>query len=77
VDVGLDTPESGDLYLLCSDGLTDMLNEQEIGEIVADDSATVAGIVERLIELANDAGGRDNITAILFRFGDPSPKSGD
>ena len=58
----------GDVVLLCSDGLTDMLPEQQIEETLVDapDLSTAA---DRLIDEANEAGGRDNITVVLFRVG--------
>lgn len=56
----------GDQYLLCSDGLTDMLSNLEIADILkADENAERC--VEKLIEVALEKGGRDNITVILCR----------
>jgi serine/threonine protein phosphatase PrpC len=55
--------EVGDIYLLASDGLTDMLSEEDIGDILADADSLEAG-VEALVASANDAGGNDNITAV-------------
>jgi hypothetical protein len=58
---------SGDVYLLCSDGLTTMLSEARLAEIlVANPRLRDAG--EALIAEANEAGGRDNITVILLRL---------
>jgi PPM family protein phosphatase len=58
---------AGDLYLLCSDGLTTMLGEEEILDLLlANSSLSNAG--EALIAAANDAGGRDNITVVLLRL---------
>jgi serine/threonine protein phosphatase PrpC len=60
---------AGDVVLLCSDGLTSMLSEERIAEIVTrGPSLTTAA--ERLIAEANAAGGRDNITVVLFRLED-------
>ncbi|HEV3070159.1 MAG TPA: Stp1/IreP family PP2C-type Ser/Thr phosphatase [Solirubrobacteraceae bacterium] len=57
----------GDVYLLCSDGLTTMLSEATVAEVLlAHPRLHEAG--ERLIALANEAGGRDNITVILVRL---------
>jgi PPM family protein phosphatase len=57
----------GDVYLLCSDGLTSMVPEGRMADIVrAASSLSAAG--RALIAAANDAGGRDNITVILFRL---------
>ena len=57
----------GDVLLLCSDGLTSMINQQQIAEILAT-SPDLAQAGDRLIRAANEAGGRDNITVILFRL---------
>jgi len=60
---------AGDVLLLCSDGLTRMVTEPEIaGTLQAEPDPTRAA--ERLIELANEQGGADNITAIVVRIGD-------
>lgn len=59
----------GDVYLLCSDGLTTMLPEQQIASLLlARPILRDAG--EALIAAANDAGGRDNITVLLLRLED-------
>lgn len=56
----------GDVVLLCSDGLTSMISEQQLqGVIVA--APTLNEAAQRLIDAANEAGGRDNITVVLFR----------
>ncbi len=56
----------GDMFLLCSDGLTGMVDEETLGRIVSgSEGLREAG--ERLIDAANAAGGRDNITVVLFR----------
>lgn len=54
----------GDLVLLCSDGLTNMVRDEEICEIVSSPKSLEAK-VKSLIQTANDRGGRDNISAIL------------
>jgi protein phosphatase len=59
----------GDVYLICSDGLTSMVSEAQVGELLlAAPSLAAAG--RALIDAANDAGGRDNITVVLFRLED-------
>ena len=55
----------GSRLLLCSDGLSGMVSEDEIGRIIAS-AATPQQACERLLEAANDAGGPDNITAVLI-----------
>jgi len=57
----------GDIYLLCSDGLTTMVDEGLIAEILAAERG-LAAAGEALIAAANEAGGRDNITVILVRL---------
>jgi len=60
---------AGDVYLLCSDGLTTMLSEEQIAALVlASSSLRDAG--EALVAAANAAGGRDNITVVLLRLED-------
>ena len=57
----------GDVYLICSDGLTSMIPEAHVAKVLAEaPSLAVAG--RMLIDAANDAGGRDNITVVLFRL---------
>ncbi len=67
VDLVADEPKVGDAYLLCSDGLSGMLADQDIFDIM---SATrdPKEICERLVEEANDQGGEDNITALVVLF---------
>ncbi len=58
----------GDLFLLCSDGLTGMVKDADI-EAILNESGDDLGLALRgLIEAANEGGGRDNITAVLARF---------
>ena len=54
----------GDRYLICSDGVTAVLDDDEIHEILAD-VAEPADAVDRLIALANEGGGPDNITCVV------------
>jgi serine/threonine protein phosphatase PrpC len=59
----------GDVYLLCSDGLTSMIAEPEIAEALAV-APTLRDAAADLVARANAAGGRDNITVVLFRLED-------
>jgi protein phosphatase len=56
---------AGDVYLLCSDGLTSMVPESRVLEILAG-AASLAVAGRALIDAANSAGGRDNVTVVLF-----------
>jgi protein phosphatase len=67
VDAERIAARSGDVFLLCSDGLTDMVRDRDVLRVLtAVDSLEQAG--RNLIAAANHAGGRDNITVILFRL---------
>ena len=57
----------GDLYLLCSDGLTDMLTNFEIDEILSN-TVSAEDCVQSLIDTALEKGGKDNVTAIVCRI---------
>ncbi len=59
--------QRGDIYLLCSDGLTDMLTNFEISDIMLN-SESAEYCVQKLIEAALEHGGRDNITVIVCRI---------
>ncbi len=66
VDLMVELAERGDVYLLCSDGLSKMVPDEDMNRIVAaEPSLDVA--VRMLIEEANRRGGRDNVSAILVR----------
>ena len=56
----------GDLLLICSDGLTDMINQKQITSIL-EENTSLKQKAEKLINAANDAGGKDNITVVLVR----------
>jgi serine/threonine protein phosphatase PrpC len=58
---------AGDVYLLCSDGLTSMLPEAQV-EAILRGARTLTDAGHALIDAANRAGGRDNITVVLFRL---------
>ena len=55
---------AGDLFLLCSDGLTDMIDDRLIGQVLYSDIA-LSQKTEKLVEMAISAGGKDNITVVL------------
>ncbi len=67
VDTCVVTPLPGDVYLLCSDGLTNMLDRTSLLSILLK-YPDVTQATERLIEAANEQGGTDNITAVLVRW---------
>jgi serine/threonine protein phosphatase PrpC len=65
----------GDVYLLCSDGLTTMVREERIAEILANSENLDEG-VGGLVREANEAGGRDNITVVAFRLDEAEVPAG-
>jgi PPM family protein phosphatase len=66
VDTMTFAARDGDVFLLCSDGLTTMVSDDEIREILTG-SKSLRAAVSKLIDAANRGGGRDNITAVAFR----------
>jgi cobalamin biosynthesis Mg chelatase CobN len=59
---------AGDLFLLCSDGLSTMVETGQIAEIVQRNRGDLEAATRALIKAANDSGGEDNITAVLFEI---------
>ena len=59
--------EAEDIYVLCSDGLTDMVDADAVREIVVQKKADLAEAAAELIDIANQNGGRDNISVVLVR----------
>lgn len=64
LDISRGATQSGDVFLLCSDGLTDMVADTVIENILRSE-ASLEGKVDRLIQAARESGGRDNITVAL------------
>ncbi len=69
VDTWTYPARAGDVLLLCSDGLTSMISEEQIGQILAS-APGLDRAADQLIAAANEAGGRDNITVVLVRLED-------
>jgi PPM family protein phosphatase len=69
--------ELGDVYLLCSDGLTDMLAADDIAAAILEADGDPVAAADALVAGANARGGEDNITVVLFELveGDPEPAS--
>jgi PPM family protein phosphatase len=67
--------EDGDLFLLCSDGLSVMLDDAEVAEALQGAERDPASAAVRLIAAANDHGGEDNITVVLFELLDGEPEA--
>ncbi len=63
----------GDLYLLCSDGLSDLIEDEDIYLTLSSLSANLELAAHQLVQMANDHGGKDNISVILARVTKPFP----
>jgi protein phosphatase len=68
VDTYTVTGRDGDLFLICSDGLTSMVGDDELAPILRS-ATSLEETAEALILAANQSGGKDNITVVLFRLG--------
>jgi serine/threonine protein phosphatase PrpC len=67
VDIAEETVYHGDIYMLCSDGLNDMVDDEEIHLTLSKYSANLAQGANELVRLANKNGGKDNISVVLIR----------
>ena len=67
--------EIGDRYLLCSDGLSDMVDDASIARIMHSESE-LAQKADFLVDLANQQGGRDNISVVLIEVGEEVERRG-
>jgi serine/threonine protein phosphatase PrpC len=65
--------QKGDFFLMCSDGLPDMVEDDDIHLTISTFNNDVRTIGEQLIKLTNDNGGRDNVSVILVRVMEPFP----
>jgi PPM family protein phosphatase len=82
-DVEVDTytlaGREGDVFLICSDGLTSMISDDEVASILRS-AGSLDEAADELVRAANQSGGKDNITVILFRLGEaeaPAPADED
>ncbi len=71
VDLQTVPAQAGDVFLICSDGLTTMLDDEQIARLLTRATSLQSG-VRSLVDEANRAGGRDNITVVAFRLEDPA-----
>jgi protein phosphatase len=67
-------PFNNDLFLVCSDGLTDLVTDQELLEIILNNKFFLDNALQNLIDKANERGGKDNITAILIKINNRKSK---
>ncbi len=67
VEIGEEVFQDNDIFLLCSDGLNDVLNDDEIARLLAERGADLMGAAREMVRNANARGGPDNISVILTR----------
>jgi serine/threonine protein phosphatase PrpC len=65
VEIHEHVAQKGDVYVLCSDGLSDMVEDDDIHLTISTFSANLETVAKQLIQLSNDNGGRDNVSLIL------------
>jgi serine/threonine protein phosphatase PrpC len=66
-EVNLHDAEAGDVFLLCSDGLSDLVSSDDMGAALGRNGPDLGRAVDELVDLANERGGKDNITVVLAR----------
>jgi protein phosphatase len=76
VDLQSDEPRPGDVYVLCSDGLSGMVSDEDIQQIVTV-APDIREACRKLIQRANERGGEDNITAVLIQLEEPDRGASD
>jgi PPM family protein phosphatase len=75
VDVELheEPVQRGDYYVLCSDGLSDMVEDEDIHLTISTFNANLDTVAKQLIQLSNDNGGRDNVSVVMAHIVEPFP----
>ena len=73
VEIQESEAQPGDVYLLCSDGLPDMVEDEDIHLTISTFNANLQTVGEQLIQLSNEQGGKDNISVILTQVREPFP----
>ncbi len=73
VDIMSHLIQEGDIILLCTDGLNNLLLDKEIAEIINQHKSDLRMSAKKLIQVANDRGGDDNITVVLVSFAKQEP----
>lgn len=73
VEIREEPVQRGDCYVLCSDGLSDMIEDEDIHLTVSTFGANLETVAKQLVQLANDNGGRDNISVLLTHVTETFP----
>jgi protein phosphatase len=69
VDLVPEQPQAGDVYVLCSDGLSGMITDEQILDTVGKSGEDVQAAAKGLVQRANENGGEDNVTVVVLRIG--------
>ena len=75
VDVRTEKIQPGDIFLLCSDGLSDMVEDEDIRLTISTFGANLDTVAKQLIQLANENGGCDNVSVVLAQANEAFPAS--
>ena len=73
VEINEQPVQKGDCFVLCSDGLTDMVEDEDIHLTISTFGVNLNTVAKQLVQLANDSGGRDNISVMLIHVTEPFP----
>lgn len=73
VEINEHAVHKGDYYVLCSDGLSDMVEDEDIHLTISTFSANLDSVAKQLTQLANDNGGRDNVSVVMAHVVDSFP----
>jgi PPM family protein phosphatase len=73
VEIREEPVQRGDCYVLCSDGLSDMIEDEDIHLTISTFGANLDTVAKQLVQLANDNGGRDNISVLLTEVTETFP----
>ena len=73
VEIHEQPAQKSDYYVLCSDGLSDMIEDEDIHLTISTFSANLDTVAKQLIQLSNDNGGRDNVSVIMAHVEEPFP----
>ncbi|MBN2090306.1 serine/threonine-protein phosphatase [candidate division KSB1 bacterium] len=71
IDLRVDPVQKGDIYIICSDGLHDLIGEKEILATIQSTDAELESGIDELIKMANQRGGKDNITLVMAKILEP------
>jgi protein phosphatase len=74
-DLRLEDPRPGDVFLVCSDGVHDVVTAEEMLACVAQVREDLDAVCERLIRLANERGGKDNSTVLIVSCEAPDSRA--